>query len=182
MAEYRRPIGLLPFTHQFGTGVRLEEPADDRRLVHVGGHFGGDPSRSVDAVDFARQGTLLAQEDRGTVLAHHELEQSAVLLSREKFRDKRLIALRHEESTLVYGDYDLLLPEDDAVYAYTRTDGADQLLVVLNWNDESQQRDLAAAVDTERGDLLLSNYETSTDAESLSSLSLGPYEARVYRL
>ena len=91
-----------------------------------------------------------------------------------------LIDLRSDEDTLVYGDYDLLLPEDDAVYAYTRTLGEDRLLIVLNWSDTDQQRDLAAAVGTDRATVLLAN--TDDVGTDLGSLSLSPFDARVYRL
>jgi oligo-1,6-glucosidase len=86
----------------------------------------------------------------------------------------------HPDSVLIYGDYELLAPEDDALYAYTRTIGDDRRLIALNWSDTAIERSLASAVGEETGDVLLGNYDDpGTD---LSSLSLAPYEARVYRL
>jgi len=91
---------------------------------------------------------------------------------------RELIDLRAAEETLVYGEYDLLAPEDEQLYAYTRTLGDDTVLVTLNWSDQPAERDLGTVARS--GTVLASNYpDPGTD---LSVLSLRPYEARVYRL
>ena len=46
---------------------------------------------------------------------------------------KRLIRLRKENPVMVYGKYELLLPEDKDLYVYTRTDEDTQLYVVCRW-------------------------------------------------
>ena len=43
-----------------------------------------------------------------------------------------LIRLRHTHEIIVYGSYDLLLPDDPQVYAYTRTLNGQKLLCVCN--------------------------------------------------
>src|SRR5688500_2056199 len=45
---------------------------------------------------------------------------------------RRVIALRHENPVVALGDFAMLLPEHDDVYAFTRTLGDDVLLVVCN--------------------------------------------------
>ncbi|TQN40965.1 oligo-1,6-glucosidase [Blastococcus colisei] len=45
---------------------------------------------------------------------------------------RRLIALRHENPVVALGDFAMLLPEHDDVYAFTRTLGGEVLLVVCN--------------------------------------------------
>ena len=45
---------------------------------------------------------------------------------------RRLIALRHELPVVAVGDFRMLLPDSDEVYAFTRSLGADVLLVVCN--------------------------------------------------
>ena len=74
--------------------------------------------------------------------------------------------------------------EDEAVYAYTRTGGADgspaneSLLVVSNFTAEEQERDfdvLAEALEAgARVELVSSNYKDDADS------TLRPYEAKVY--
>ncbi|PPK84680.1 oligo-1,6-glucosidase [Neolewinella xylanilytica] len=50
---------------------------------------------------------------------------------------RRMTALRNENKVLVYGDYELLLPDHEQVYAYTRTLGEEQMLVLLNFSSET---------------------------------------------
>ena len=92
---------------------------------------------------------------------------------------RRLIDLRRREPTLVYGEYALLLPEHEQIYAYTRTLDDEQLLIVLNWSGESAAFDPAADLELADATPLCSNYGTrSTPVER----SFEPYEAVVYRL
>ncbi|MFC7203896.1 alpha-glucosidase [Haloferax namakaokahaiae] len=95
---------------------------------------------------------------------------------------RRLIDLRHDEVALVYGEYELLLPDHEQVYAYTRTLDESQILVVLNWSDEPATVDFGHTDgDLDVSDLRvrLSNYDEtpSTPGER----PLRPFEAVVYR-
>jgi glycosidase len=74
----------------------------------------------------------------------------------------------------VYGEYELLLPEDEQVFAYTRTLDDDELLVALNFSDRPAAPDLPFG----DADLLVANYEDETPE---NEQELRPYEARVYR-
>jgi oligo-1,6-glucosidase len=82
----------------------------------------------------------------------------------------------------VDGEYDLLSPEDEQVFAYTRTLGDERILIVLNWSKAPASVDLGPAND--RPDptdpsVCLSNYDdTSIDLEARP---FRPYEAAVYR-
>lgn len=49
---------------------------------------------------------------------------------------RKLIALRKEKEIIVYGTYDLLLPESEEIYMYTRTLGEEKLLVVCNFSEK----------------------------------------------
>lgn len=92
---------------------------------------------------------------------------------------KSLIELRKNSQyseTIIYGDYQLLLPEDQQVFAYIREDQQHRLLVVANFSEEQIVRTLEGEVK----DVILSNYdETNLD---LSNLELRPYEAIVFEL
>ncbi|WP_416840234.1 glycoside hydrolase family 13 protein [Haloferax sp. DFSO52] len=92
---------------------------------------------------------------------------------------QRLIDLRNDEDVLVYGEYDCLLPDDEQLYAYTRTLGDETVLVVLNWSDDTVTFD-SSTVGTTDAEVMISNYTDSTDDPSTESLK--PYEATVYRL
>ena len=89
-----------------------------------------------------------------------------------------LIDLRHEEDALVYGVYDLLTDEHPRVWAFERTLDDETILVALNWAGRTSRVDLGESGSVES--VLACNYDDpGTD---LDSLSLRPYEARVYRL
>ncbi|RSD25388.1 glycoside hydrolase family 13 protein [Mesobacillus subterraneus] len=93
---------------------------------------------------------------------------------------RRLIQLRKEYPIIVYGNYDILLPEDENIYVYTRTFESQKLLVALNFTAEEQSFDVPAELHGKEAQILISNYETAK--ELTSTLSLKPYEAVVYHI
>jgi oligo-1,6-glucosidase len=103
-------------------------------------------------------------DDPGSVFSHY----------------RRLIALRHEEPVVAHGDFTMLLPDDDAVYAFTRRVRDDprgdvELLVLGNFSGD----DVRAAVDEGWAgtEVVLGNYQdAAADAGTLR-----PWEARVHR-
>jgi oligo-1,6-glucosidase len=95
----------------------------------------------------------------------------------QQYRD--LIDLRHEEETLVYGSYDLLLPDHEQLYAYTRTLGEETLLVVLNWSAEPATFESERVAPTAPAVLYANTRDPPTDP---IGATLDPYEAVVYRI
>ncbi len=81
---------------------------------------------------------------------------------------QKLIRLRKEYDVLRSGDFTLLCPEDEKIFAYTRDTQQEHLLVVCNFTEEILDFDAPAKF--QGAQLLLSNY-----AES--SQKLRPYEA-----
>ena len=94
---------------------------------------------------------------------------------------QKLIRLRREHPVIVYGRYDLLLPEHEEIYAFTRTLDADRLLVILNVSKNTPVFNLPEVISFTRTELLISNYEVKPD-EDIHKFTLRPFEARVYRL
>jgi glycosidase len=95
---------------------------------------------------------------------------------------RQLIDLRHDSDLLVYGDYDLLLPEHEELWVYTRSLDDQQALVTLNMSDTSttfEPPEALAGVDAE---LVVANYDDVEDVDSVESVDLQPWEARVYEL
>ena len=93
---------------------------------------------------------------------------------------RRLIELRHADPVVALGDFTMLLPEDEQVYAFTRSLGADALLVVVNVSGDERAVDLGdawpVAADGGWGDLVL-----GTHAEPGEPTVLRPWEAQVVR-
>lgn len=94
---------------------------------------------------------------------------------------RKLIQLRKTVPAVVYGRYELLLPDHEQIYAFTRTLGDECLLVVLNFSTSSPVFELPAGMSAKAGALLISNY-AADEAEPVAHFTLRPYEARVYRL
>lgn len=94
---------------------------------------------------------------------------------------KKLIELRKQHEIIVYGDYDLLLPEHPTIYAYTRILADGKLLVILNFSSEHTLFELPEECSYKTQELLIGNYDVD-QKESIEKIELKPYEARVYRL
>lgn len=82
---------------------------------------------------------------------------------------------------MVYGDYTLLLEDDEEIYSYIRELNGNRLLVILNFFDKEPVWKLPEGIKYKDARLLLSNYEVEQE-EEISEIKLRPYEARVYEL
>ncbi|MGM7723793.1 glycoside hydrolase family 13 protein [Metabacillus sp. Hm71] len=94
---------------------------------------------------------------------------------------KKIIALRKEHDIIVYGDYELILPEHESIFAYIRTYGSEKLVVITNFSSEHVPFTLPEGLKVTSSQLLVSNYEIDNH-EDVASFSLKPYEARVYKI
>ena len=90
---------------------------------------------------------------------------------------KELIRLRHENEIIVYGDYELLEPDNEELFIYTRTLGDEKLVVLCNFTDHDVA--IPAAVMAQIPDdapIMISNYVGNIPAV------LRPYEATVRQI
>ncbi|SDG33615.1 oligo-1,6-glucosidase [Fontibacillus panacisegetis] len=97
---------------------------------------------------------------------------------------KKLIELRKRHDVIVYGEYVLIDAENEQIYAYTRTLGKEQLLVILNFYEHPARFVLdreKVSFDSNTAELLISNYDVPAN-QDIDQLTLRPYEARVYKL
>ena len=85
---------------------------------------------------------------------------------------KKLIALRKEYEIIVYGDYNLLLPEDKDLFVYERSLDGKKLLVACNFSEKEREFDFSPA---KNGKVLINNYKDF----SLNNKKLKPFEAVV---
>lgn len=88
---------------------------------------------------------------------------------------QKLIRLRKENEIIVYGNYELLLPEDENIFAYIRTLDNQKLLVVCNFSKSEQKFDFSGY---ENAKVLISNYNRDARKDGI----LKPYEATVLLL
>lgn len=84
---------------------------------------------------------------------------------------QRLIQLRHDSDLIKLGDFELLDPADEQVFAYKRHYNGQILLVISNFTAETVTRDYHQ-VDADR--LMISNYSDDL------GMAFRPYESKVY--
>jgi oligo-1,6-glucosidase len=101
---------------------------------------------------------------------------------------RRVIAFRHSDPVVAYGDFSMLLPDDEHVYAFKRSlpggeptnsaaAGA-ELLVLANFTGTGRTADLDDG-DWATAELALGNYPP--DAGELQPFDLRPWEVKVFR-
>jgi len=91
---------------------------------------------------------------------------------------KDLICLRHEEELLTEGDYQLLLPEDEKIFAYLRTSDKEQWIVVANLSEDTVSTEGLAKYVSDKEDIKIANYKDRTGIK----VDLRPYEAFMMRI
>jgi oligo-1,6-glucosidase len=89
---------------------------------------------------------------------------------------RRLIELRHRLPVVVDGRFELLLPDHQEVWAFTRTLGDDVVLVVANCSSGPVRLPAEGVPDLAAAELLLGTHQGGTVG------GLEPWESRVYRL
>lgn len=93
---------------------------------------------------------------------------------------RKLIQLRKEHPIIVHGSYEILVPEDENVYAYTRTYESQRLLVVLNFSAQTQTFEVPAELQGRKDEILITNYSGHETLQT--TIALKPYEAIVYQI
>jgi oligo-1,6-glucosidase len=89
---------------------------------------------------------------------------------------RQLIALRHQNPVVVHGVFQLLLPEHEQVFAYTRTLEGTALLVLANCSSSPVQVDSDALPNLTDALVLLATHPGA------EGLSLAPWESRIIQL
>lgn len=93
---------------------------------------------------------------------------------------KKLIKLKKSNEALIYGVYDLILEEDENIFAYTRTLNNEKFLIMANLTGENAKY-VYEKEKLNSKDLILNNYEVC-EHKNLTEFILKPYECRVYKL
>lgn len=91
---------------------------------------------------------------------------------------KKLIQLRKEHKIIVYGTYELLLPEHEQLFVYKRKLEGQQLLCVCNFSKEQLTYELPQ--EFVESEILIHNYETVELQDK--KLFIRPYETVVFHI
>lgn len=90
---------------------------------------------------------------------------------------QKIIGLRKKEKVMVYGTYQLLDPDNEKLYVYTRTLDNEKLLVICNFTEEEEI--YSVPEEFSEGEVLISNYHRETVEKEIL---LKPYEALVLKI
>ncbi|MBC2839173.1 alpha-glucosidase [Robiginitalea sp. SC105] len=115
-------------------------------------------NENKDRINVARQDTL-----PGSVLNHF----------------RKLTRLRRESDVLIYGAYELVDAGNPDIYAYTRSLGDEQVLVLLNFSSEAAGYSLPGSLVP--GNRLIDNYDPDAMAP-LDAGTLRPWQAVICKL
>lgn len=94
---------------------------------------------------------------------------------------KQLITLRQQSAALNHGSYMILPVFTSEVLAYLRTEGLENILVVLNFSAKEKAVNLTANSQKAQ-QIILSTYCDRHDEVSLNPLKLRPYEGLILRM
>ena len=112
----------------------------------------------------------------GVNIADQETEKYSIL---NYFR--RITAIRKKYKTLVYGDYELLDPKHEQIYAYIRSQEDERFLILLNFSGETVYYTIPAHINYNRKVKIISNA-LILDDQIYKEFSLNAWQAIVYRL
>jgi alpha-glucosidase len=93
---------------------------------------------------------------------------------------KKMIKARKDNLALIYGKYQLILEEDEDIYAYTRTLDNDKYIIITNLSSKLVNYNYAREKLCYEN-LMISNYKVGPH-EDMTELMLRPYEARLYKI
>ncbi|EPD52300.1 hypothetical protein HMPREF1210_01653 [Paenisporosarcina sp. HGH0030] len=94
---------------------------------------------------------------------------------------KKMIQLKKSHDVFTYGTYDLLLPDYEYVYAYSRTLGDEQVVVISNLGANTVSIEKMAESAFNFDNLLLANKDVQPH-EEMNSFEMAPFETRIYQM
>lgn len=94
---------------------------------------------------------------------------------------KKMVALRKHSLALIYGAYTLYDANNAKIYAYTRQQGNEEMLVILNFSNDTVDYALQKEIQFfKEASVLINNYtEIAVDKQN-SSIKLMPWQAVIF--
>jgi oligo-1,6-glucosidase len=174
LADYE-DVEMIGNYHQFVEQQKTISSADFLAAVH---RVGRDNARTPMQWDDSRN----AGFSDATPWFKLNPNYTAINVARDAAANKsvahyyqQLIRLRHDESILRDGSFELLMPQDPALFAYKRRDGEKTWLVLANLSDQPQ--DLQSLLANTDYRVVLSNYQRETIGQQVA-----PYESFIVEL
>lgn len=92
---------------------------------------------------------------------------------------QKLLKLRNNNQVLLDGNYDLITPEDSAIFAYTRSSDKDKVVIICSFVPYKVKYELPEDF-VNKNKVILSNYDYREDMAS-NTIYLRPYEGVVIK-
>lgn len=92
---------------------------------------------------------------------------------------QKLLKLRNNNQVLLDGNYDLITPEDSAIFAYTRSSDKDKVVIICSFVPYKVKYELPEDF-VNKNKVILSNYDDREDMAS-NTIYLRPYEGVVIK-
>lgn len=160
---------------------RLDEGYSKEELIHAINTKGRDNARTPVQWNATEEAGFTTGKPWLSVQPNYKhINIEAALESDESifYTYKELITLRKENPIVVWGDYELLLPEDETLFAYKRSYENKTWLVLANVSKETKELKMPENNSIER--VIMSNY--GRNEIDLESIELQPFEAFVLEL
>ena len=93
---------------------------------------------------------------------------------------KKMIKTRKNNLALVYGVYDLILEDDENIYAYTRTLNGEKYVIIVNLSTK-ETKYFNKDIKLNYYKLLINNYDIDVH-EEITEFTMKPYESRLYKI
>jgi oligo-1,6-glucosidase/glucan 1,6-alpha-glucosidase len=126
------------------------------------GFSGGTPWLKVNP-NYTQINARRALEDKNSVFHHY----------------RKLISIRKKLNVITTGKFELIYPDDDEIFAYTRTNGKETLMVVANFREQETVFTVPEEYLNLNIKVLIKNYPK---AKFSPKIRLRPYEVIVYQM
>lgn len=165
--------------------IKKDEGMDEQEIIEILKQKSRDNSRTpVQWNAASNAGFTSGTPWIGTAANYQEINAENALQDPDSvfYHYQKLIKLRKEFDVITEGDFELILGQDQEIFAFVRTSGNEKLLVINNFygNERSAALPPELHLDDFTCEMLISNYK---DSPALSKeIQLRPYESIVFRL
>lgn len=165
--------------------LKMEEGMSEEEILEILRHKSRDNSRTpVQWNDEKHAGFTTGTPWIGVAGNYLNINAEKAVSDKDSifYHYKKLIQLRKDYDIVTYGDFQLILEKHPEIFAYIRNEKDEKLLVVSNYYAKETIFTLPADVDIDgyKAEILLSNYEDSSEA--FDEVTLRPYESIIYHL
>ncbi|UKT65851.1 glycoside hydrolase family 13 protein [Pedobacter mucosus] len=93
---------------------------------------------------------------------------------------KKIVAIRKSSPALIYGTYKIFDVENPHVYCYTRSQGKEKVLVILNFSSKGISYSIDNNINIKHAQVVASNYKGAAILEQ--RINLKPWQSVVFKL